>query len=71
MHEFVELANRVGANTAHFQMMHDWGTYDQETLAKRRVHVTSHPNHAEFVQVLKSLPRPDGLQILSDFSYMT
>ncbi|MFO1435235.1 MAG: carbamoyltransferase C-terminal domain-containing protein [Gammaproteobacteria bacterium] len=70
MPAFVELARRVGADSVRFQMMHDWGTYQSEELRKRRVHLSDHPQHEEFVAVLKSLPKLHRPRIASDFGYL-
>lgn len=71
MPEFVELADKVGADTVHFQMLHDWDTYDPAHLSQQRIQLQAHPCHEEFLRVLRSLKSPGRLQILSDFSYLT
>lgn len=71
MPEFVELGQKVGADTLHFQMMHDWGTYAPGELNRRRIHLVEHPEHAAFVEVLRSLPVPKAPKVLSDFAYLT
>jgi MoaA/NifB/PqqE/SkfB family radical SAM enzyme len=71
MPEFVELGQEVGADTLHFQMMHDWGTYERVELNRRRVHLGEHPKHSAFLEVLRSLPEPKAPKIISDFAYLT
>jgi len=71
MTEFLELGQKVGADTLHFQMLHDWGTYQPAELNKRRIHRAEHPEHGAFLEVLRSLPKSSTPKILSDFAYLT
>jgi hypothetical protein len=71
MTAFIELARRVGADSVRFQMMHDWETYQDSDLKQRRIHLSDHPQHEEFVAVLKSLPNPQTPKVFSDFGYIT
>lgn len=70
MVQFAELAERVGADQVHFQMLHDWGTYGVTDLTERRVHLAHHPHHEEFLGVLRLLPQNQKLKVISDFSYL-
>ena len=70
MPEFVRLAARVGARQVRFQMLHDWGAMPGDELHAQRVHVAGHPEHAAFLEVLRSLPADGAPGILSDFDYL-
>lgn len=67
---FIRLAADVGARQVRFQMLHDWGAMPDETLHAQRIHAASHPEHAAFLDVLRSLPTGGAPEILSDFEYL-
>jgi MoaA/NifB/PqqE/SkfB family radical SAM enzyme len=70
MPAFMRMAAEVGASQVRFQMLHDWNAMPQEELHRQRIHVIGHPEHAEFLDVLRSIPTDAGPQILSDFGYL-
>jgi len=68
MPAFVAMAEQYNADNVHFQMLHDWGSIPAAQLRQMRVHVQDHPEHAQFLGVLRSLPAPARPRIISDFS---
>lgn len=61
MTAFVALGRSAGASKICFKELQDWGTYPEGDYARRAVHLPAHPEHAEFLQVLKepALHAPD------------
>lgn len=70
MPDFVRLGAAVGARQVRFQMLHDWGSMPAAELHAQRIHGIAHPEHAEFLDVLRSLPTGGVPEILSDFDYL-
>jgi MoaA/NifB/PqqE/SkfB family radical SAM enzyme len=56
---FVELAVLLGAKTAYFSTLENWGVYSPEDYVRRAVHVPAHPRHGELLEILRS-PRLHG-----------
>lgn len=52
MPAFVALAHAVGADTAYFLHLDDWGTFGPAEYAARAVHRPAHPEHAALRAVL-------------------
>jgi len=52
MPAFVELAKGFGASYVRFDALTDWGAFTQEEFAHRAIHVPSHPQHGQLLQVL-------------------
>jgi len=53
MPAFVALGNRIGADHIYFSHLVSWGTFSEEELAQRSIHLSSHPRHGELLEVLK------------------
>jgi organic radical activating enzyme len=54
MPEFVRLIRQFGATTIFFQMIRNWGTFTAEEFATEFIGNSLHPDHAEFLEVLKA-----------------
>lgn len=52
---FIELAILLGAKTAYFSTLENWGAYSKEEYDERAVHVPTHPRHSELLEILSSL----------------
>lgn len=53
MPDFVLLAESLGADDASFSMLVDWGTWPKPEYLVRAVHLSGHPEHQAFLDVLK------------------
>jgi molybdenum cofactor biosynthesis enzyme MoaA len=53
MPRFVELADRFGASYVRFDALTDWGAFHPDEHALRAVHVPTHPQHEQLLQVLQ------------------
>lgn len=51
--DFVDLANRMGADGVHFLMLRNWGTFSVDEYRERNIGSTNHPEHGEFLEVLR------------------
>lgn len=54
MPEFVRLIGQFGATDIFFQMIRNWGTFTAEEFATEFIGNSLHPDHAEFLEVLKA-----------------
>ncbi|GHD64301.1 radical SAM protein [Jeongeupia chitinilytica] len=54
MPDFVALGARVGADEVYFSHLSDWGTFSEVELAKRQVHIATHPLHEQLQEILSS-----------------
>jgi tetratricopeptide (TPR) repeat protein len=54
MPEFVRLIRQFGATTIFFQMIRNWGTFTAEEFVTEFIGNSLHPDHAEFLEVLKA-----------------
>lgn len=54
MPEFVRLMRQFDATTIFFQMIRNWGTFAAEEFATEFIGNSLHPDHAEFLEVLKA-----------------
>jgi MoaA/NifB/PqqE/SkfB family radical SAM enzyme len=69
MPEFVRLAHRYDADAAIFTPLRNWGTYSDSEFSNRAVHLSSHPENAQFLQMLKDDPDlHDERAIVTDFT---
>jgi MoaA/NifB/PqqE/SkfB family radical SAM enzyme len=50
---FVQLGKRFGFDTVYFSQLVNYGTFSEEDFLRRAIHLTSHPRHEEFVNLLK------------------
>lgn len=71
MPAFVELARKVNASHVHFQMLNDWGTFCMSELNQKRVHLREHPDHEEFLAILREIHAIESPIIQSDFRALT
>lgn len=62
MPAFVELAERHGFR-AYFSQLVNWGTFSREAFRRRAVHLPGHPEHDQFVAVLKEVAGRAGVDI--------
>jgi len=53
MLEFIELADRLGADRIWFQRAVNYGAWDEATFAALDVSSPSHPDHAELLEILR------------------
>lgn len=53
MKEFVLLAKELGADSAVFSTLVNWGTFDDPAFTSRAVNLPSHPDHAELIELLR------------------
>lgn len=53
MKEFVKLGQKYNFNVS-FGKLVDWGSWPQEELRRRQVHLPDHPEHEEFVKFISS-----------------
>ena len=53
MPAFVELAQETGADCVSFSMIRNWGTFESAEFAKELIGSPEHPDHAEFLEVLR------------------
>lgn len=60
MPAFADLGASVHADGVCFQQITNWGTFTLSEFARRAVHRPEHPDHAEFLEILRhpSLARP-------------
>ncbi len=54
MPAFVELGRSLNADTIIFSRITDWGTFPPSIFTGRSVHLSDHPLHAEFVDVISA-----------------
>jgi MoaA/NifB/PqqE/SkfB family radical SAM enzyme len=54
MPEFVRLIRQFGATDIFFQMIRNWGTFTAEEFVTEFIGNSLHPDHAEFLEVLKA-----------------
>jgi MoaA/NifB/PqqE/SkfB family radical SAM enzyme len=54
MPDFVRLGEQFGADLIIFNMIRNWGTYSREEFQSHFIGSTAHPDHAAFLDVLRS-----------------
>jgi organic radical activating enzyme len=54
MPEFVRLTQQLGATNIFFQMIRNWGTFTAEEFVTEFIGNSLHPDHAEFLEVLRA-----------------
>lgn len=68
MKDFVELGQVVNADAVMFQQLTNWGPFDNAAFRSRAIHHESHPEHAQFLDMLKdpvfSLPIVDMFNLV-------
>lgn len=63
---FVEMGRRLDVDLVNLQQLINWGTYAKADYAERNVVSTEHPEHAEFISILKAAYRSwDRIQLAS------
>ena len=60
---FIELAILLGAKTAYFSILENWGTYSKEEYDERAVHVPTHPRHSELLEILSGLRERTDIRV--------
>jgi len=68
MPAFVELGKRLGVDQVFFQKVTDWGTFSVEQLQQRMIYDASHPQHEEFLEVLRNPLMEDSIVNLGNLS---
>ena len=63
--KFVEMGRHFDVDRVNFQQLINWGTYTKADYAERNVASPEHPEHAEFISILKSAYRSWGRVQLS------
>lgn len=60
MPDFVRLGKRFGFDTVYFSQLVNYGTFSEEEFLRRAIHLSSHPRHEVFVNMLRKeiLPEP-------------
>jgi Radical SAM superfamily/Iron-sulfur cluster-binding domain len=53
MPAFVALGQRIGADHIYFSHLVNWGTFTEQQVAERSIHLRSHPRHGEFLEMLE------------------
>jgi MoaA/NifB/PqqE/SkfB family radical SAM enzyme len=66
MTDFVKLANGYGANKIYFSVLNDWNTWTLSEYLTRAVHLPTHPQYREFLNVLDNpiLQKRDRITII-------
>lgn len=70
MADFVRLGKRFRADTVYFSQLVNWSTFSDVEFAKRAVHSTSHPHHAQFLRVLRDPLFEDPLVYLGNLTLL-
>jgi sulfatase maturation enzyme AslB (radical SAM superfamily) len=68
MPAFVRLAKQLGADTACFSMILDWGTWPTEVFKTKCIWLESHPRFREFLNVLKAPELDDRIVELGNLT---
>lgn len=63
--DFIEMGKHFGAYFISFERL-EMGAFTREEYLQRAVHLPEHPNHLEFVEILRSLGEPDS-EVRFDF----
>lgn len=53
MPKFAEIAQSLGADGVHFLMLRNWGTFSTEEFQSMAITFETHPDHQDFLRVLK------------------
>jgi MoaA/NifB/PqqE/SkfB family radical SAM enzyme len=70
MPAFIDLGRRIGADTVYFGQLVDWGTFPEEELRRRSIHLAEHPRHGELRSVLRSPHFDDPRVDLGNLSHL-
>lgn len=54
MPEFVRLGQEFGADVVSFQMIANWGTFNEAEFEAEFIGSRSHPNHHELVEIVRA-----------------
>lgn len=68
MPQFYELGVKHGFDQIYYSRLANWGTYSPQEFVDRAVHYPKHPQHQEFVDVLKNEYFNDSRVILGSLS---
>lgn len=60
MPDFIDLAQHFNANESYFSKLNNWDVFSDDEYRERAVHQTGHPEHHEFLKVLKSVAHVKG-----------
>lgn len=52
MPDFVQLGKRFGLDVVYFSQLVNWGTFSPEEFTQRAIHLSAHPRHAQFRNLL-------------------
>jgi wyosine [tRNA(Phe)-imidazoG37] synthetase (radical SAM superfamily) len=53
MPDFVSLGRQFGFDTVYFSRLFNWGTFSEEEYQRRAVHLTGHPKHRLFIDLIR------------------
>jgi MoaA/NifB/PqqE/SkfB family radical SAM enzyme len=53
MPEFVRLGRRFSCDLIYFGQLVNWGTFSEEEYRSRAIHLPTHPNHGDFLNLLR------------------
>ena len=70
MPDFVRLGKRFNFDTIYFSRLVNWGTFTEEEFTRRAVHLSTHPRHREFLDVLKNKIFDEPLVYLGNLTDM-
>jgi hypothetical protein len=54
MPDFVNLGKRFDFDLVSFSRLMNWGTFSEEEFTSRAIHLTSHPDHQELLEILRN-----------------
>lgn len=67
---FIDLANKIGANTAEFGVINNWGTYSNSEFLQRAIHLPRHREYNEFLGILKNIAYKHNCVFLGNLNYL-
>lgn len=68
MGDFVDMAHHYGADHIGFLRLTNWGTFTSAEYASKAIFMPSHPDHAEFLEVMCDPRLRDPIATLNDLS---
>jgi len=71
MSDFVRLGQRFGFDIVSFGRLMNWGTFSDVEYKERAVHLTSHPDHQEFIDILRADSLHEPISYLGNLTELT
>ena len=68
--DFIRLGKAFGVDIISFAHISDWGTYSPESFAQQCVHHPSHPEHQDYLEILKDPILQDPIVFLGNISLL-